>query len=189
MTAHNQWLSKIRSIPSWTTISAHKLSGLLISYFSYKPIRVKSYVTTNGQSASLSWNKAPIRGLPLDLYYCQTVTGLLMSGALSDKRTCLPFTIAVGHCQRCHSRVRGNHCSIKLYIYEVYYVHGIKKLVSIVSEFLQSTGHSRNSRVQNSGTEFLKFVKLSHYLRCFYKTINFFSIWNWNCFFFHYLTM
>jgi hypothetical protein len=40
-----------------------------------------------GQSASLSWNKAPIWGLGPDLYYCLTVTGFLMWGALSDERT------------------------------------------------------------------------------------------------------
>jgi hypothetical protein len=33
----------------------------------------QSYITTDGQSASLSWNKAPIRGLRSDFYYCQTV--------------------------------------------------------------------------------------------------------------------
>jgi hypothetical protein len=43
------------------------------------------------QSASLSWNKAPIWGLRPDLYYCQTVAGLLMWGALSDERTGLSF--------------------------------------------------------------------------------------------------
>jgi hypothetical protein len=47
----------------------------------------QSYVTTDGQSASLSWNKAPIWGLRRDLYYCQTVTGLLMWVTLSDERT------------------------------------------------------------------------------------------------------
>jgi hypothetical protein len=52
----------------------------------------ESYVTTNGQSASLSWNKASIWGLPPDFYYCQKVAGLLMSGALSDERTGLSFT-------------------------------------------------------------------------------------------------
>jgi hypothetical protein len=36
-----------------------------------------------GQSASLSWNKAPIWGLRSDFYYCQTVAGLLMWGTLS----------------------------------------------------------------------------------------------------------
>jgi hypothetical protein len=35
----------------------------------------ESYVTTNGQSVSLSWNKAPIRVLRLDIYYCLTVFG------------------------------------------------------------------------------------------------------------------
>jgi hypothetical protein len=50
----------------------------------------QSYVTTDGQSASLSWNKATIWGLRPDLYYCQTVADLLMWGALSEK-TCLSF--------------------------------------------------------------------------------------------------
>jgi hypothetical protein len=51
----------------------------------------QSYVTTDGQSASLSWNKAPIWGLRPDLYYCQTVAGLLLWGALSHERTGLSF--------------------------------------------------------------------------------------------------
>jgi hypothetical protein len=41
-----------------------------------------------------------------DLHYCQTFAGLLMWGALSDERTGLSFTIAAGHRQRSHSRVR-----------------------------------------------------------------------------------
>jgi hypothetical protein len=64
------------------------------------------YVTTDGQPASLSWNKAPIRGLRPNFYYCQTVAGLFMLGALSDERTGLSFTIAAGPTQRSHSRVR-----------------------------------------------------------------------------------
>jgi hypothetical protein len=39
---------------------------------------------TDGQSASLSSNKTPIWGLRPDLYYYQTVVGLLMWGTLSD---------------------------------------------------------------------------------------------------------
>jgi hypothetical protein len=62
--------------------------------------RVESYVTSDGPSASLSWNKAPIWGLRQDFYYCQTVAGLLMWGALSDKRTGLSFTTAAGPRQR-----------------------------------------------------------------------------------------
>jgi hypothetical protein len=44
----------------------------------------QSYITTDGQPASLSWNKAPSWGLRPDLDYCLTVAGLLMWGALSD---------------------------------------------------------------------------------------------------------
>jgi hypothetical protein len=46
---------------------------------------------TDSQSASLSWNKAPIWGFRPKLYYCQTVAGLLMWGALSVERTGLLF--------------------------------------------------------------------------------------------------
>jgi hypothetical protein len=65
--------------------------------------RVEAYVTTDGQSASVSWNKAHIWGLQPDLYYCQTVAGLLMWDALSDGRTGLSFTVAAVPRQRSHS--------------------------------------------------------------------------------------
>jgi hypothetical protein len=51
-------------------------------------------------------NKAPIWGLRPDFYYCQTVEGILMWGALSDEKMGLPFTIAASPRQRSHSRVR-----------------------------------------------------------------------------------
>jgi hypothetical protein len=66
----------------------------------------ESYVTTDGQSASLSWNKAPTWGSRPDLYYCQTIEDLLMWGALSDKRTGLSFTISAGPRQSSCFRVR-----------------------------------------------------------------------------------
>jgi hypothetical protein len=55
-----------------------------------------THITTDGQSVSLSWNKAPIWGLRPEFCYCQTVVGLLIWGALFDERTGLSFTIAVG---------------------------------------------------------------------------------------------
>jgi hypothetical protein len=66
----------------------------------------ESHVTTDGQPISLSWNKAPIWGLRPDLYYCLTVVGLLIWGALSDERTGLSFAIATGPRQRSHFLVR-----------------------------------------------------------------------------------
>jgi hypothetical protein len=66
----------------------------------------QSYVTTDGQSVSLSWCQASIWGLRPDLYYCQIVAGFLMRGALSDERTGLQFTIVAGSRQRSHSWVR-----------------------------------------------------------------------------------
>jgi hypothetical protein len=71
----------------------------------------ESYVTTDGQSASLSWYKAPIRGLRPDFYFRpeygirQTVTFLIPWGALSDERTGLSFICAAGLCPRSVSRV------------------------------------------------------------------------------------
>jgi hypothetical protein len=53
----------------------------------------ESYVTTDGQLARLSWNKAPMWGLRPDFYYCQTIAGLLMWSALSDERTGLPLKL------------------------------------------------------------------------------------------------
>jgi hypothetical protein len=42
-----------------------------------RTITSQSHVTTDDQSASLSWNKAPIWGLRPDFHYCQTIAGLL----------------------------------------------------------------------------------------------------------------
>jgi hypothetical protein len=102
--AHNQWLLKTRSIlldcdcvlfscdrlgsdlrighffsfTSWT-FNHRTLSSLMNKLVNWTLVsESESYVTTDGQSASLSWNKAPIWGLRPDLRYCQTVAGLLM---------------------------------------------------------------------------------------------------------------
>jgi hypothetical protein len=58
---------------------------------------VESYITTDGQSTDLFCNKAHIWDLWPDVYYCQTVAGLLMY--------CLLFAIAAGPRQRNHSQV------------------------------------------------------------------------------------
>jgi hypothetical protein len=66
----------------------------------------ESYVTTDSQSASLSWNKTPIWDLRPDFYSCQTVAGLLMWGRLSDEGVGLSLTIVAGLRRHSHSRVR-----------------------------------------------------------------------------------
>jgi hypothetical protein len=62
----------------------------------------QSYIRTSGQSVSLCWCQAPIRGPRPHFYYSRTVAGLFLWAALSDKRTGLSFIIAVGPRQRCH---------------------------------------------------------------------------------------
>jgi hypothetical protein len=64
----------------------------------------QSYVTTDGQSASVLVS-SPHLGPKIGFRYCQTVAGLLMWGTLSDEMTGLSFTITVCPCQLCHSRV------------------------------------------------------------------------------------
>jgi hypothetical protein len=49
-------------------------------------VQLQNYVTTDGQSASLSWNKAPICGLRPDFHYCQIIASLFIWGALSNER-------------------------------------------------------------------------------------------------------
>jgi hypothetical protein len=66
----------------------------------------RRYVTTDGQSTSLSWNKAPIWDFWPDFYYCQTVAGLLMWCAFSDERMGLSFAISAGPLHHRYSRVR-----------------------------------------------------------------------------------
>jgi hypothetical protein len=66
-------------------------------------MRSEPYITTDGESARVSWNKAPIWGLLPDFYYCQIVAGW---NAVSDERTGMAFTIAAGPRQRSSFRVR-----------------------------------------------------------------------------------
>jgi hypothetical protein len=65
----------------------------------------ESYVTTDSESASLSWNIAPMWGLRPDFCYSLTITFLFLWGALSDERTGQPFVYATGPRQRSPSWV------------------------------------------------------------------------------------
>jgi hypothetical protein len=102
------------SVVHWKHSTAEHCTSELPSEFSYyrHPNEswvlslTESYVTTDGQSASLSWNKPPMWGLRPDFCYCQTVAVLLIWGALSNEMTGLSFTIAAGPCQCSYSRVR-----------------------------------------------------------------------------------
>jgi hypothetical protein len=86
-------------------------AGRWLTIINWPLAESESYVTTDGQSASLSWYKAPIRGLRPDFYFRTeygirlTVTFLIPWAALSDKRTGLSFVCAAGPCQRILSRV------------------------------------------------------------------------------------
>jgi hypothetical protein len=75
-------------------------SGLLQSQ---SQSQSESYVTTDGQTASVFWCQAPIWGLRPDIRYCQTVVGMLVWGALFNGRTGQPFKIAAGPRQCSHS--------------------------------------------------------------------------------------
>jgi hypothetical protein len=66
-----------------------------LSPFWFWTSQSESYVTTDGRSARLSWYKAPMWCLKLNLYFCQTVSSLLMWGALSDERTAQSAVISL----------------------------------------------------------------------------------------------
>jgi hypothetical protein len=66
----------------------------------------ESYVTTDGQPASLSWSKAPIWGLRPDLYYMCDSYGLVLVGRPLWRTSDLLFIYASGPRQRSLSRVR-----------------------------------------------------------------------------------
>jgi hypothetical protein len=85
----------------WSSLPRQMMSERLICKVD-STTESESYVMTDGQPASLSWNKAPIWGLRPDLYYCLTVAGLSFWGALFDERTGLSFTIPAGPRQRSH---------------------------------------------------------------------------------------
>jgi hypothetical protein len=87
-----------------TVFISHTKSSWQSNFFEWRLSESESYVTIDGPSASLSWNKAPIWSLRSHFYYCQTVVGLLIWGVLSDERTGLSFTIAAGPRQGSHSR-------------------------------------------------------------------------------------
>jgi hypothetical protein len=91
-------MTSVRLQYDWLSMTTSRLRLLSCSS--------QSHVTTDGQSASLSWCQAPICGLRPDFYFCQTFPGLFTWGALSDERMGLSFTIAAGPCQRSHSRDR-----------------------------------------------------------------------------------
>jgi hypothetical protein len=87
---------------------------LLLNYKLRLPSE-RSYVTTDGQSASLSWNKGPIWGLRADFCYCQTVARLLMWGALWREDGCrLQLLLALASAVILESESRGTRDHILL---------------------------------------------------------------------------
>jgi hypothetical protein len=68
-----------------------KGGGIRCAHCFEKKVKIKVILRPTVQSASLSWNKAPIWGLKPDLYYCQTVAGLSTWGALSVENIGFPF--------------------------------------------------------------------------------------------------
>jgi hypothetical protein len=60
--------------------TAEHWTFLRLNYYLFVQSQSQSYITTDGQSASLSWNNAHIWGLRPDLYCCQTVAGFVHVG-------------------------------------------------------------------------------------------------------------
>jgi hypothetical protein len=84
-------------VPKLSLSSSIRFSLPITAALNWLNSKSQIYVTTDGQSASLSWCQAPSG---------TQVAGLLMWVVLSDERMGLSFTIAAGPRQRSHSRAR-----------------------------------------------------------------------------------
>jgi hypothetical protein len=75
-------LNRIQFLISWRAGVPKFDSSLPTTFLHFIPSESESesYVTTDGQPASLSWYKAPIWCLRPELYYCLTVAGFLDLG-------------------------------------------------------------------------------------------------------------
>jgi hypothetical protein len=110
-----------------------------------------SYITTEGQSASLSWNKAPIWGLRPDFYYYLTIAvSLYGAPSLTRGRVCLlQCTIYnIFYCLRFETR--------SLYLYPPgtawpgYTPRHWVELTGLSSEFVRCLQHLSTARVENT---------------------------------------
>jgi hypothetical protein len=82
--AHSSYLCRL----AYRNTSPH-ISTTLVLWYDYCSVESESesYITTVSQSASLSWNKAPIWGLRPDIYLSLTITALfLWSSSLTRGR-------------------------------------------------------------------------------------------------------
>jgi hypothetical protein len=106
---------------------------------------LESYVMTDGQSASLSWNKAPIRVLWPDFYYHQTVAGLLMVGlSLSLMRgqiCCLQLLLLLASTVILRSKSRGTHYHILLSQIQDFPFHHLLWLAGLRWRYLTPLPH------------------------------------------------
>jgi hypothetical protein len=82
-TSHKQWVTETRSVPYRTTSvfsSTATNDERRITAHSHESSQSQSHIATDGQPASLSWNKAPIWSLRPDLYYLGDSYGLVLVG-------------------------------------------------------------------------------------------------------------
>jgi hypothetical protein len=79
----------ISQLTPWLVAISHHPPTFLIDRTQLTAAESESetYVTTDGQSASLSWHKAPIWGLRPYFYHCQSAAGSLIWGALPKSFT------------------------------------------------------------------------------------------------------
>jgi hypothetical protein len=117
-TMHKDWLLNVcwPSPAKWFLVPSSKgLMAIILLYdgsvsfqtilHKYRLRQRQTYVTTDGQSASLSWCQAPPEAQDQIVITVRQLRGLLMWGTLSDERTSLLFTTAAGPRQRSHSQV------------------------------------------------------------------------------------
>jgi hypothetical protein len=85
--------------------NSRKLISFTQQYLFLTCYQSQSYFTTDGQPASLSWNKAPIWGLRPDLYYLCDSYGLVLVGRPLWREVGSVLCLCCWPCQRSRSRV------------------------------------------------------------------------------------
>jgi hypothetical protein len=105
-------LSLSNSLYNWNLL-VRILTSTLVQFSQLNCL--ESYIMTDGQSASLSWNKSPIWGLRPDFYYCQLRVCWCGAHFLTRGRVCyLQLLLALASAVILGSKVRGTRGHIVL---------------------------------------------------------------------------
>jgi hypothetical protein len=137
---------------SYIPVSRHEFIYIYISVLAFLDLPLNFMEFVFYPANQHYWHKPVIHVSHLrpDLYYCQTVAGLLMCGPLSDERTGLSFTIPAGLASPVilgseSRRIRGKLLVFYCLLSTVYRTPNsrVQFLVSVVTVFVYALSRRR----------------------------------------------